>query len=74
MRDTKNIIIKEHDVLKNEEKGEMALVIRAYNKEQFGELAVVNDIIGTRDWLDVFPKGVWMIVGNAGVARVMLSV
>ncbi|WP_433943491.1 hypothetical protein [Paenibacillus sp. SN-8-1] len=66
--DTTGKLIQEHDVLKDEETGEMALVIQAKNKTGVRGLAVENTIIGLGDWLDVYPDGVWTIVGNAGVS------
>lgn len=64
--DTTGKLIQEHDVLKDEETGEMALVIQAKNNSGVRGLAVENKIIGLGDWLDVYPDGVWTIVGNAG--------
>lgn len=64
--DTAGILIKEHDVLKNEETEEMALVIQSKNNAGVRGLAVENKIIGLGDWLDVYPDGTWTIVGNAG--------
>lgn len=55
------------DVLRNEETGEMALVVQASNRSGVRGLAIENKIIGIRDWLDVYPDGVWTIVGNAAV-------
>lgn len=66
--DTAGKLIQEHDVLKDEETGEMALVVQAKNKAGVRGLAVENTIIGLGDWLDVYPDGVWTIVGNAGVS------
>ncbi|MDQ0412707.1 hypothetical protein [Mesobacillus stamsii] len=60
--------IQLHDVLKDEETGEMALVVYASNKAGVRGLAVENKLIGVNDWLDVFPDGVWTIVGNASVS------
>lgn len=60
--------IKEHDVLKNVETGEMAITVYAKNKAGVRGLAVENKIIGSGDWLDVYPDGVWTIVGNAGIS------
>lgn len=56
--------IKLYDVLKDEESGEMALVIYASNKSGVRGLAVKNTMIGIDDWLDVFPDEYWTIVGN----------
>lgn len=67
--DTVGVIIKEHDVLRQEETGEMALVVRAGNPTGAKGLAVLNEITGLKDWLDVFPNGLWTIVGNAGVSE-----
>lgn len=60
--------IQLYDVLKDIETGEMALVIHASNKAGVSGLAVENKIIGIGDWLDVYPNGVWTIVGNASVS------
>ncbi|MFT9117631.1 MAG: hypothetical protein ABF586_12390 [Sporolactobacillus sp.] len=58
--------IKLHDVLRDDETGEMALVVQAVNKKQhISGLAVENKINGIGDWLTVYPDGVWTIVGNA---------
>ncbi|WP_438498050.1 hypothetical protein [Paenibacillus sp. IHBB 3054] len=66
--DTAGNLIKEYDVLKDEETGEMALVVHAENKAGVSGLAVQNTIIGLGDWLDVYPDSVWTIVGNAGTS------
>ncbi|WP_405169419.1 hypothetical protein [Paenibacillus sp. FSL H3-0286] len=68
--DTEGKLIQEHDILKDEETGEMALVVQAKNKSGVRGLAVENKIIGLGDWLDVYPDGVWTILGNAGVSAV----
>lgn len=60
--------IQLHDVLRDVETGEMALVVNASNKSGVRGLAVENKIIGIGDWLDVYPDGVWTIVGNAGTS------
>jgi len=59
--------IKLYDVLRNDETGEMALVFYGKNKAGVEGLGIENSIIGTSEWLDVFPDGVWTIVGNASV-------
>jgi hypothetical protein len=64
--DTAGMLIQEHDVLKDEETGEMAIVVQSKNNAGVRGLAVQNTIIGLGDWLDVYPDGVWTIVGNAG--------
>lgn len=51
----------------------MALVVRASNKAGVSGLAVENNLIGIRDWLDVYPDGVWTIVGNASVSAEALA-
>lgn len=66
--DSTGQLIRLHDVVKDEETGEMALVVQAKNKAGVRGLAVQNEIIGLGDWLDVYPDGVWTIVGNAGVS------
>lgn len=58
-------LIKAYDVLKNEETGEMALVTYSENKAGVKGLGITNELIGSSDWLDVFPNGTWTIVGNA---------
>ncbi|KAF6576554.1 hypothetical protein JDW19_02510 [Paenibacillus polymyxa] len=63
--DSNGQLIKLHDVLKDEETGEMVLVVYASNKSGVRGLAVENKMAGIRDWLDVYPDGVWTIVGNA---------
>ncbi|MGM7637536.1 hypothetical protein [Bacillus sp. Hm123] len=62
--DSTGKLIQEHDVLKDIQTGEIALVVRAKNKSGVIGLAVENQILGTGDWLDVYPNGVWTIVGN----------
>lgn len=66
--DTTGKLIQEHDVLKDKETGEMALVVQAKNKAGVRGLAVENKFIGLGDWLDVYPDGVWTIVGNVGIS------
>lgn len=66
--DTTGKLIVLHDVLKDEETGEMAIVIQAANKSGVRGLAVENTVIGLGDWLDVYPDGVWTVVGNLGVS------
>lgn len=65
--DTTGKEIQLHDVLKDEDTGEMTLVVYASNRSGVRGLAIENKIIGSGDWLDVYPDGVWTIVGNAGV-------
>lgn len=63
--DTTGKEIKLHDILKDEESGEMAIVVEGYNP--FGSirgLVVENTVIGINEWLDLCPSGVWTIVGN----------
>ena len=58
-------IIKEQDVLRDVETGEMGIVVRGVNhKLGIRDLAVVNEDTGLHDWLDVFPNGTWEVVGN----------
>lgn len=66
--DTTGKLIALHDVLKDEETGEMAIVVQAKNNAGVRGLALENKIIGLGDWLDVYPDGVWTIVGNFGVS------
>lgn len=68
--DSTGQLIKIHDVLKDEETGEMVLVVYASNKSGVRGLAVQNEIAGIGDWLDVYLDGVWTIVGNAGTSIV----
>lgn len=68
VHDTAGKLIQEHDVLRDEETGEMALVVQGKNSSGVRGLVVENKIIGLGDWLDVYPDGVWTIVGNAGVS------
>lgn len=63
-RDSKGEEIKLHDVLINELNGEMALVVYGENTAGVKGLAVENNMIGISDWLDVYPDGIWTIVGN----------
>lgn len=60
--------IKEYDVLKDIDTGEMAIAVYAENKAGVQGLAVENSIIGLGDWLGVYPDGFWTIVGNAGIS------
>lgn len=46
----------------------MALVVYATNKSGVQGLAVENQIVGIGGCLDVYPDGVWTIVGNAGTS------
>ncbi|GLC89355.1 hypothetical protein [Lysinibacillus piscis] len=66
--DSTGKLIQLHDVLKDEETGEMAIVVQAKNKAGVRGLAVENKIIGLSDWLDVYPDAVWTTVGNAGIS------
>lgn len=51
--DSTGKLIKLHDVLRDDETGEIALVIAAKNKCGVHGLAVENKINGIGDWLDV---------------------
>lgn len=64
--DSAGVAIKKYDVLRNDETGEVALVVQAKNASGVEGLAVTNKVIGSGDWLDVYPDGVWTVVGNAG--------
>lgn len=66
--DTAGKLIQVHDVLRDEETGEMVLVVQGMNTSGIRGLGVVNEVTGVRDWLDVFPDGVWTIVGNFGIS------
>lgn len=66
--DTTGKLIVLHDVLKDEETGEMAVVIQAKNNAGVSGLAIENMAIGLGDWLDVYPDGFWTIVGNFGTS------
>lgn len=66
--DSKGKLIQLHDVLKDEETGEIVLVVEAMNIAGVRGLAVENTIIGVGDWIDVYPDGVWTIIGNAGIS------
>lgn len=61
-------LIKLHDVLLEPDTHEIYLVVEGSNKSGIEGLAAVNDIAGLHDWLDVFPDGVFHIVGNAETA------
>jgi hypothetical protein len=67
--DSNGLLIKLHDVLKDEETEEMAIVIESSNKSGVHGLAVSNKINGIGDWLDVYPDGVWTVVGNMGTGK-----
>lgn len=71
--DTTGRLIVLHDVLKDEETGEMAIVVQAKNKSGVRGLAVENTVIELGDWLDVYPDGVWTVVGNLGVSAEVRS-
>ncbi|WP_028609219.1 hypothetical protein [Paenibacillus harenae] len=62
--DATGLLIQLHDVLINEETGEMVIVVQGANKRGVRGLGVVNDVTGVKDWLGVYPDGVWTIVGN----------
>lgn len=66
--DVNGNIIKEFDVLKNTGTNEIVLVEFARNNTGVRGLAVTNEIAGIGDWLDVYPDGVFEIVGNAAVS------
>lgn len=66
--DSKGVLIKEHDVLKDIETDEIAIVIKASNNLGVNGLAVENDVIGIKDWLDIYPDGVWEVIGNLSIA------
>lgn len=66
--DSKGVLIKEYDVLKDIETDEIVIVIKASNNLGVSGLAVENDVIGIKDWLDVYPDGVWEAIGNLSVA------
>lgn len=67
-RDTTGTIIKEHDVLRDDETGEMAIVVHGRNRSGVSGLGVENPLIGINEWLDIYPDGVWTIVGNFAVS------
>lgn len=66
--DTSGKLIQEHDVLRDEETGEMALVVKASNRQGVRGLAIENTVIGLGDWLDVYPDGLWTVVGNLSIS------
>ena len=65
--DSAGKVIQLHDVLRDDETGEMVLVEYLENVWGVKGLGVVNDIAGLKDWLDVYPNGHWTIVGNLSV-------
>lgn len=58
-------LIKLHDVLIETETKEMRLVVYGSNSSGICGLAAVNDVVGAKDWLDVYPDKTFKIVGNA---------
>ncbi len=65
--DSAGDLIREHDVLRDDHTGEMAIVTYSENNAGVKGLCIQNPVIGSGDWLDVFPDGVWTIVGNLAV-------
>lgn len=65
LTDSNGKVIKEQDVVKDVETGEMGIIVYGVNhKLGIRDLAVVNEDTGLHDWLDIFPDGVWEVVGN----------
>lgn len=71
--DTTGKLISLHDVLIDDETGEMAIVVYATNKSGVYGLAVEIEETGG-DWLDVYPDGVWTILGNMAIMEGELNV
>ncbi|XRJ96611.1 hypothetical protein ACPBEI_11475 [Latilactobacillus sakei] len=57
--------IKLHDVCVNTDTKEVVLIVAGYNKSGVHGLAVSNEIAGIGDWLDIYPNGIFEVVGNA---------
>ncbi|WP_421000046.1 hypothetical protein ACOJIU_12675 [Carnobacterium maltaromaticum] len=58
-------VIVNHDVCKVVSTGEVVIVeigINEHHKTQ--GLAAINDFIGLKDWLDVYPDGALEVIGN----------
>ncbi|MEG2294309.1 MAG: hypothetical protein RR936_08145 [Carnobacterium sp.] len=58
-------VIVDHDVCKVVSTGEVVIVeigINEHHKTQ--GLAAINDVIGLKDWLDVYPDGALEVIGN----------
>lgn len=63
VKDNNGNEIKYHDVLINDE-GVIGFVVKGTNFKGETTLGVVNSNIGLNDKLEIFPDGVWEIVGN----------
>lgn len=64
VKDSTGKTITAHDILKNEKTGEKAIVITEYGLLDKTSLAVQNKVTGLANWLNVYPDGVWTIVGT----------
>ena len=65
--DSTGKVIQLHDVLRDDVSGEMVNVVYGENKVGVNGLGVENEVLGIKDWLDVYPNGHWTIVGNLSV-------
>lgn len=63
--DNDGTLIGKHDVLVNLDTKEVVLVVGGKNDLGVHGLGVENKIAGIHDWLDVYPNGIFHIVGNA---------
>ena len=62
-------VIVNHDVCKVVSTGEVVIIeigINEHHKTQ--GLAAINDVIGLKDWLDVYPDGALEVIGNMAVS------
>ncbi|WP_421000562.1 hypothetical protein ACOJIU_04270 [Carnobacterium maltaromaticum] len=62
-------VIVNHDVCKVVSTGEVVIVEIGINEHHktLG-LAAINDVIGLKDWLDVYPDGALEVIGNMAVS------
>lgn len=62
-------VIVNHDVCKVVSTGEVVIIeigINEHHKTQ--GLAAINDVIGLKDWLDVYPDRALEVIGNMAVS------
>ena len=64
VHDSTGKVIKNHDVLIDKESGQIMIAEEASNKSGVHGLGFFNNVIKASDWADVFPDGMWTIVGN----------
>lgn len=63
VRDSKGIIIKPFDVVRNTSTNEMA-TIGIYDFGEHEGLCVYNEVTGLNTWLEAYPDGQWEVLGS----------